>query len=67
MRRSPWNRGRAFRVVSVAQTRRETGLTFKELLELPEVELLTRVFADGRSEEALRVPVERVSEETDAN
>jgi len=52
-----------FRIVSVEQARRETGLTVTELVELPETELLTRVFADGRREKAIRLPVEPVSEE----
>ena len=45
-----------FRLVSVEQARAETGLTLEQLLKLPEVELLTRVYADGRREEALRMP-----------
>jgi phosphoribosylformylglycinamidine (FGAM) synthase-like enzyme len=38
----------------------------RTLLEIPRVELLTRVFADGRSEEALRMPVPTMAEESDA-
>lgn len=67
MRRGGWSRGPAFRVVSIEQAKKETGLSFKQLLALPDVELLTREFADGRSEEALRMPVAAVGEEDDAN
>ena len=63
MRRGGWNRRPGFRVVSIEQARKETGLTFEELLGLPDVELLTRVFADGRQEEAIRLPIQLVSEE----
>jgi hypothetical protein len=61
------NRSSGFRVVTIEQARKETGLTFLELLKLPDVEVLTRVFADGRSEEALRLPVQPSSEESDAD
>jgi hypothetical protein len=47
----------------VKQARRETGLTLLELIELPGTELLTRVFANGRTEEAIRLPVQPVIEE----
>jgi hypothetical protein len=63
MPRGGWNRGPGFRVVSIEQARKETGLTFEQLLELPDVELLTRVFEDGRKEEAIRLPVQPTSEE----
>jgi hypothetical protein len=65
MRRRGWNRGPGFRVLSIEQARNETGLTFEELLGLPDVELMTRVFADGRKDEALRLPVQPVSDEKD--
>jgi hypothetical protein len=35
-----------------------TGLTIDEILALPATQLLERVFADGRRELALRMPVE---------
>jgi hypothetical protein len=44
---------------------RETGLTFEELLALPDVQLLTREFADGRTEEAIRMPLTPAGEEKD--
>ena len=58
---TPWRQkqGRStFRVVSVDQARAETGLTVEQLLQLPEVQRLTRTFPDGRQEQALRLPRE---------
>jgi hypothetical protein len=52
-----------FRIVSVTQARRETGLTLDQLVALPGTELLTRFLPDGRSEAALRLPVEPEVEE----
>jgi len=52
-----WGRGPAFRVLSIDEAMRETGLTFEELVALPDVQLLTREFGDGRTEEAIRMPV----------
>jgi hypothetical protein len=63
VRRGGWNQGPGFRVVSIEQARKETGLTFEKLLELPDVELLMRVFADGHREEAIRLPIQPASEE----
>jgi hypothetical protein len=63
MRRGRWTRKPGFRVVSVKQARRETGLTVSELAELPNTELLTRVYVDGRKETAIRLPAQPVSEE----
>jgi hypothetical protein len=58
-----WTRKPGFRIVSVKQARRETGLTLAELAELPSAEFLTRVLPDGRREEAIRLPVQPVIEE----
>lgn len=55
-----------FRIVSVKQALRETGLTVAQLVELPGTELLTRVYADGRREEAIKLRVEPVSENASA-
>ena len=60
-----WSRRPAFRVWSVEEAVRETGLTFEELLALPDVQLLTREFADGRTEEAIRMPLTPAGEEKD--
>jgi hypothetical protein len=56
--RGGWTRKPGFRIISVEQARRETGLTLAELVELPRTELLTRVLPDGRREEAIRLPIE---------
>jgi hypothetical protein len=53
----PWR----YRIVSVDEARERTGLEPAELLRLPGVQTLTRTFADGRQEDALRVPVELAS------
>jgi hypothetical protein len=44
-------------VLSLDEAMRETGLPLEELLKLPDVQLLTREFVDGRTEEAIRMPV----------
>jgi hypothetical protein len=64
---SRWARGPAFRVWSIDEAMRETGLTFEELLALPDVQLLRREFEDGRVEEAIRMPATPVGEEKDAS
>jgi hypothetical protein len=53
-----WKRMQAFRIVSVKQARRETGLTLPELVALPGGELVTRLFADGREEQAIKLRIE---------
>ena len=53
----PYNT-RAFSILSVEDAERITGLASAEIRALPSVQVLTRVFADGRSERALRVPTE---------
>jgi hypothetical protein len=63
VRAGGWKRQPVFRIVSVKQARRETGLTTAELAELPGSELVTRVFADGREEQAIRLRVEPVGED----
>jgi hypothetical protein len=50
----PWR----YRIVSIAEARERTGLEPAELLCLPGVQALSRTFADGRQEEAIRLPVE---------
>ena len=63
MRAGGWKRKPTFRIVSVKQARAETGLTVAELVELPGSELITRVFADGREEQAIRLRVEPEGED----
>jgi hypothetical protein len=58
-----WRRKPGFRIVSVEQARRETGLSLAQLLQISGAELLTRVLPDGRREEAIRLPVEPPDEE----
>jgi hypothetical protein len=53
-----WRRKSGFRIVSVEQARRETGLTIAQLLKIPGAELLTGVLPNGRREEAIRLPIE---------
>ena len=50
-----------FTIISVDEARRVTGLESAELRELRQVQQLTRVFADGRKEPALRLPTELLS------
>ncbi|MGZ8702263.1 MAG: hypothetical protein ACXWZY_08230 [Gaiellaceae bacterium] len=53
---------RACRSLRLPRDARErTGLDVDELLCLPGVQTLTRTFADGRTEAAIRVPVELAS------
>jgi hypothetical protein len=59
-----WSRRPGFRIVSVKQARRETGLTRTQLIELPRTELLTWVLPGGRTEEAIRLPVEPAEEKS---
>lgn len=63
MRAGGWKRKPSFRIVSVKQARRETGLTVAQLVELPGTELLTRVLSNGREEDAIRMRVEPVGED----
>ncbi len=49
---------RAFSILSVADAQRITGLDSTQIRALPSVQALTRVFADGRSECAFRLPTE---------
>jgi hypothetical protein len=67
MPRGGWIRKPGFRIVSVKQARRETGLTLTQLVGLPQAELLTRVLPDGRREEAIRLRVESAEEEESAS
>jgi hypothetical protein len=45
-----------FAILTVEEARRLTGLDAAQLQAAAQVQLLTRVFADGRKEQALRVP-----------
>ncbi len=47
-----------FALVPLDEARQLTGLDAAELEQAPQVQLLMRVFADGRKEPALRVPRE---------
>jgi hypothetical protein len=60
-RRSNRFEGPRYALVSVAEARDGTGLERDELIALPGVEAFTRIHADGRREEALRVPAELVA------
>ena len=51
----------AFTIVSLTEARRRTGLDARELRALRGAQALTRVYADGRREEALRLPIEALS------
>lgn len=53
-----------FRLVSLADAERLTGHTPEELRELHGVQTVTRIYADGSREEALRVPSELVIEDS---
>ena len=46
----------AFAIVPIGDVHRLTGLDAAELQAAVQVQLLTRVFADGRTEAAYRVP-----------
>jgi hypothetical protein len=58
---SPFRAPADFTIISVDEARRVTGLGSAELRELRQVQQLTRVFADGRKESALRLPTELLS------
>jgi hypothetical protein len=60
-RRSNRFEGPRYALVTVAEARDGTGLERDELIALPGVEAFTRIYADGRREEALRVPAELVA------
>lgn len=49
-----------FRLVALADAERLTGRSAEELREIHGVQTVTRIYADGSREEALRVPVELV-------
>ncbi len=51
-----------FTLVALADAERVTGLLPEELRRLHGVQAVTRIYADGRREEALRVPSELVVE-----
>ena len=51
----------AFTIVSLDEARRLTGLDLRQLRALRGVQALTRVYADGRREDALRLPIEALS------
>jgi hypothetical protein len=50
------NKPSLFSIVSAEEARRVTGLDSAQLRALPSVQPLVRVFADGRREQAFRVP-----------
>jgi hypothetical protein len=50
-----------FTLVSFADAERLTGMSPEELQEVHGVQTVTRIYADGRREEALRVPSEIVA------
>lgn len=47
----------SFKIVPVDEALRLTGLNPAELRSLPSVQWLTRVFADGRREHCIRIPL----------
>ena len=49
-----------YKIVSADEARRLTGLEPEELRKLTGVQILTRAFADGREELAVRLPTELV-------
>jgi hypothetical protein len=51
-----------FTLVSFADAERLTGRSPKELREMHGVQTVTRIYADGSQEEALRVPTELLLE-----
>jgi hypothetical protein len=55
-RMRPPNKPSSFTIVSADEARRVTGLDSAQLRALPTVQPLVRVFADGRREDAFRVP-----------
>jgi hypothetical protein len=58
---SPFRPNADFTIISLDEARRVTGLGSAELREFARVQQLTRVFADGRKEPALRLPTELLS------
>jgi hypothetical protein len=60
-RRSSRFEGPRFALLSLSEARDGTGLERDELIALPGVEAFTRIHADGRREESLRVPVDLVA------
>jgi hypothetical protein len=52
----PFNKASSFSIVSADEARRVTGLDSAQLRALPSVQQLVRLFADGRREQAFRVP-----------
>jgi hypothetical protein len=60
-RRSNRFEGPRYALLTLAEARDGTGLDRDELIALPGVEAFTRIYADGRREEALRVPADLVA------
>lgn len=58
MGRTGYSNSPRYAIVTVEAACAATGLTLEELLRLRSVEQLTQRFEDGRSETALRLPVE---------
>ena len=54
----PINKPSSFRIISAEEARKVTGLDPAQLRALPTVQQLVRVFADGRREQAFRLPNE---------
>jgi hypothetical protein len=54
----PIDKPTSFRIVSADEARKVTGLDLAQLRALPTVQPLIRVFADGRREQAFRLPNE---------
>jgi hypothetical protein len=50
-----------YRIVAVTDACERTGLELEQLLCVPGVQTLTREYADGRREEAVRLPAELAS------
>jgi hypothetical protein len=51
-----FNKPSSFSIVSADEARRVTGLDSAQLRALPSVQPLVRVYADGRREQAFRLP-----------
>ena len=52
----------AFTIIETKDARRLTGRDSSELQDLPQVQLLTRVLANGKRVSAIRVPTELLAE-----
>ena len=52
----------AFTIIETKDARRLTGRDTSELQDLPQVQLLTRVLANGRRVSAIRVPTELLAD-----